>query len=288
MVRILTDSGCDLPKPLLEQLGVIVVPLFVTFEDGQVVRDGVDLTGDDFYARMQSCKKLPTTSQPSPEAFIAPFAEAQKAGDEVVAVLISAQLSGTYQCSKIAADLLEFEGVHLVDSENLCLALGLLVQLAARLAAAGKPAAEIAALLDEAKKHLQVFAVIDNLEYLRKGGRLPTSAAIAGGLLGIKPLITVQEGKVALAGKARGLPGAYLTLFKKIDAAGGICAEAGYHAIYTLSRREVEPITRYLTQNLGLAAPQIARVGCAIGVHVGPGAFGFAFFDAALPPHCLG
>ncbi len=282
MVRILTDSSCDLPQHITQALGVTVIPLYVTFEDGTVVRDGVDIDGDTFYARMQSCKKLPTTSQPSPEDFIAAFQDAKKAGDEVVAILVSAKLSGTYQSAQIAADITDFSHLHLVDSEHLCLTLGLLVQYAASLAAQGMSAAEMVTELERAKKHLHVYAVVDSLEYLRKGGRLPASAAIAGGLLGIKPIITLQDGKVQLGGKARGLPGAYLKLFEKIDADGGICTHQPYHVIYTLSKSEIEPIHRYYTRNLKIAPPTISRVGSVIGVHVGPGAFGIAYFDDAL------
>lgn len=282
MIRILTDSGCDLPKEVVHALDITVVPLQITFEDGTTSQDGVGLSGDEFYDHMQTCKKLPTTSQPSPEAFMKHFFAAKEAGDEVVAVLVSAQLSGTYQCAQLAANILEFEDVHFVDSESLCLAQGLLVQLAARLRDEGHSAAEIATTLDLAKKHLHIFAVVDNLEYLRKGGRLPASAAIAGGLLGIKPLVTTIDGKVTLGGKARGLPGAYMALFKKVESLGGLCPNEPYYAAYTLAPREIEPIQRYFTQNLKLPAPSIARVGSVIGTHVGPGAFGFAFFDAGL------
>ncbi len=280
MIRILTDSGCDLPKEVVHALNIIVVPLQITFEDGSTAPDGVALSGDEFYAHMQNCKKLPTTSQPSPEAFMKHFFEAKQAGDEVISIHVSAQLSGTFQCAQLAANILEFEDVHFVDSESLCLAQGLLVQLAARLRDEGRSAAEIAATLDLAKKHLHIFAVVDNLEYLRKGGRLPASAAIAGGLLGIKPIVTTIDGKVTLGGKARGLPGAYVALFKKIESLGGLCPNEPYYAAYTLATREVEPITRYFTLSLKQPAPNIARVGSVIGTHVGPGAFGFAFFDA--------
>ncbi len=282
MVRILTDSGCDLPKSLTDALGIIVIPLNITFEDGATTRDGLGIDGDAFYAHMESCKKLPTTSQPSPELFMEAFIDAQKAGDEVVAVLLSSHLSGTYQCAKLAATLTVFEQLYLIDSENLCLALGLLVEMAARLRDEGKSALEIATALEHAKNHLHIFAVVDSLDYLRKGGRLPASAAIAGSLFGIKPLVTVTDGKVTLCGKARGLPGAYVALFKKIEEAGGICTAEPYYAAYTRSPHELDPIRRYFAQNLQIEAPRTARIGSVIGTHVGPGAFGFAFFDNLL------
>ena len=130
--------------------------------------------------------------------------------------------------------------------------------------------------------HLHLVAAIDDLKYLRKGGRLPAAVAVAGGMLGIKPLITIKEGKVAMAGKARGLPGAYVALFKKIEELGGVNPRFPSLAGYTISTREVNPIQTYLVDNLGLSEPLVRQIGCVIGTHAGPGAFGLAFFDNGL------
>ena len=213
MIRILTDSASDILPAEAAQLGVDVIPLNVTLEDGTVIRDGVDLTPSEYYEHMAGCKKLPTTSQPSPELFEKFYAEAAAAGDEVVGIFLSHELSGTYQCAKLAADLANVDNVLFVDSTNVCLGEGLLVRMAAHLRDEGRSAIQIAATLEHAKEHLHLVAAIDDLKYLRKGGRLPAAVAVAGGMLGIKPLITIKEGKVAMAGKARGLPGAYVALF---------------------------------------------------------------------------
>ena len=131
-------------------------------------------------------------------------------------------------------------------------------------------------------EHLHLVAAIDDLKYLRKGGRLPAAVAVAGGMLGIKPLITIKEGKVAMAGKARGLPGASVALFKKIEELGGVNPRFPSLAGYTISPREVNPIQTYLVDNLGLPEPLVRQIGCVIGTHAGPGAFGLAFFDNGL------
>ena len=254
MIRILTDSASDILPAEAAQLGVDVIPLNVTLEDGTVIRDGVDLTPSEYYEHMAGCKKLPTTSQPSPELFEKFYAEAAAAGDEVVGIFLSHELSGTYQCAKLAA--------HLRDE--------------------GRSAVQIAATLEHAKEHLHLVAAIDDLKYLRKGGRLPAAVAVAGGMLGIKPLITIKEGKVAMAGKARGLPGAYVALFKKIEELGGVNPRFPSLAGYTISTREVNPIQTYLVDNLGLSEPLVRQIGCVIGTHAGPGAFGLAFFDNGL------
>ena len=282
MLRILTDSASDILPAEAVQLGVDVIPLNVTLEDGTVIQDGVDLTPSEYYEHMAGCKKLPTTSQPSPELFEKFYAEAAAAGDEVVGIFLSHELSGTYQCAKLAADLANVDNVLFVDSTNVCLGEGLLVRLAAHLRDEGKSAVQIAATLEHAKEHLHLVAAIDDLKYLRKGGRLPAAVAVAGGMLGIKPLITIKEGKVAMAGKARGLPGAYVVLFKKIEELGGVNPRFPSLAGYTISTREVNPIQTYLVDNLGLPEPLVRQIGCVIGTHAGPGAFGLAFFDNGL------
>ena len=282
MIRILTDSASDILPAEAEQLGVTVIPLNVTLEDGTVLRDGIDKTPSEYYALLKECHKLPTTSQPSPELFERFYQDAAAAGDEVLGIFLSHELSGTWQCARLAADLVNVDNVLFVDSANVCLGEGLLVRLAVQLRAAGKTLVQIATDLEHAKEHLHLVAAIDDLKYLRKGGRLPAAVAVAGGMLGIKPLITIKEGKVAMAGKARGLPGAYVALFKKIDELGGVHPDFEAVAGYSSSLREVQPIENYFRDNLHMDAPLVQQIGCVIGTHAGPGAFGLAFFDKGL------
>lgn len=282
MIRILTDSASDILPAEAEQLGVTVIPLNVTLEDGTVLRDGVDMTPSAYYEILAGCRKLPTTSQPSPELFENFFLEAAAAGDEVIGIFLSHALSGTYQCAKLAADMANVDNVLFVDIGHVCLSEALLVRLAVQLRDSGKTAGQIAAILEHAKEHLHLVAAIDDLKYLRKGGRLPAAVAVAGGMLGIKPLITIQDGKVAMAGKARGLPGAYVALFKKVEEMGGINPAFPALAGYTVSPREVTPIQTYLRDNLQQEDLLVRQIGCVIGTHAGPGAFGIAFFDKAL------
>ena len=282
MIRILTDSASDILPAEAQELGVTVIPLNVTLEDGTVLKDGVDMTPTEYYGIMARCRRLPTTSQPSPELFERFFTEAAAAGDEVIGIFLSHELSGTYQCAKLAADMANVDNVLFVDSENVCLSEALLVRLAVQLRDAEKTAGQIVAILEHAKEHLHLVAVIDDLKYLRKGGRLPAAVAVAGGMLGIKPLITIKEGKVAMAGKARGLPGAYVTLFKKVEELGGVNAALPSLAGYTVAPREIYPIQTWLTDNQNLPEALVRQIGCVIGTHAGPGAFGLAFFDKEL------
>lgn len=284
MIRILTDSTADILPAEAARLQVELVPLQVRFENGEVCRDGLDLTPDEFYARLVKCDKLPTTSQPSPQDFLDHFEEAQAAGDDVVAILISGQLSGTYQSARIAAQTCGYDRIHLVDSMNATLGEQLLVRLAVKMRDEGASAAEIAAELEHRRMDVRLVAVVDDLKYFRKGGRLTGAQALAGSLLGVKPVVAVRDGKVELAGKARGMPGAYVALFKLVESEGGIDDAMPCMIGYTAHRKAAEPIHRYITTNLGLEAPLCRHIGTVIGTHAGPGAGGVAFFAKHTQP----
>ena len=278
MVRILTDSAADFSEELARQLNVEVLPLGVTFEDGMAYRDRVDLQPEEFYEKLAACEKLPKTSQPNLGDVLTAFENARDAGDEMVAIFISSQLSGTYQSACMAADTVEYPGIHVVDSLNAAMGQHLLVRLAVRLRDEGFSATQIAARLDREKHRVCQLAIVDSLKYLHKGGRLPATVAVAGNLLGIKPVIILKDGKVKLAGKGRGLPGAYVSLFKLIDSEGGIDPDSGMVIGYTQNPRGAEPIQQYLTGNLKLPAASLCHVGPAIGTHTGPRCAGIAFF----------
>lgn len=278
MIRILTDSTVDLLPEDVSALGVRVVPLAVHFGD-EHYEDGVDLGHEQFYEMLEQSHKLPTTSQPSPERFITEFERARNDGDDLICILLSSTLSGTFQSAQIAAEEVGYDRIFLVDSRTVSLAAQLLVRRAAARVAEGWSAEDIVDDLVSAREHLHIFAIVDTLKYLHKGGRLPTAAAIAGGLLGIKPVIGVQNGKVGLADKARGLPGAYVAIFKQIQKAGGVDETWPVMVGYTGKRHGVEPFMRYATQNLGLNEPLVRPIGAVVGTHAGPGAAGIAFFS---------
>lgn len=278
MIRILTDSTVDLLPEDVSALGVRVVPLAVRFGD-EHYEDGVDLGHEQFYEMLEQSHKLPTTSQPSPERFITEFERARDDGDDLICILLSSTLSGTFQSAQIAAEEVGYDRIFLVDSHTVSLAAQLLVRRAAARVAEGWSAEDIVDDLVSAREHLHIFAIVDTLKYLHKGGRLPAAAAIAGGLLGIKPVIGVQNGKVGLADKARGLPGAYVAIFKQIQKAGGVDETWPVMVGYTGKRHGVEPFMRYATQNLGLNEPLVRPIGAVVGTHAGPGAAGIAFFS---------
>ena len=177
MLRVLTDSTADLPAALAQRMQVEIIPLQVTFENCETYRDGLDLSPDEFYERLSECHKLPSTSQPSPEAFEKAFQDAKDAGDEVIAILLSSKISGTYQSAQIAASLVDHDKIYLIDGLSATLGNQLLVRLAVELRDEGRPAGEIVSILEEEKHKVRLLAVVDDLKYFRKGGRL--SGAVA-------------------------------------------------------------------------------------------------------------
>ena len=285
MIRILTDSSADFTPSEAAHLNLEVVPLSVTFEDGSVYRDGLDLTPEEFYTRLAACNKLPTTSQPSPDCFLPHFEEAKAAGDVTIAILLSSELSGTIQSAQIAAQAAEYHDLLVVDSRNATLGLKMLVQMALDLRDQGASPAQIINALEDALDRLRLLAVVDDLKYFRKGGRLPAAAAFAGAVMGIKPVVTLLDGKVSLAGKARGLPGAYVALFKLMEEQGGLDPEMPYMVGYTGHRKGAEPIQQYLVNHMQIpAAPTPTHIGTVVGTHAGPGAAGIAFFAKRTDP----
>lgn len=282
MIRILTDSAADLTAGEAAAIpGLHIVPLNVLFEDGKTIRDGIDMTRADFYDRLQKADKLPRTSQPSPEAFMEVFEEAKAAGDEVVVILISSKLSGTFQCAKMAAEECEFNDAYFVDSDTASPGEYILIREAVRLRDEGVSAAEIAAALDLLKKRIRILAVVDSLKHLHKGGRLPAAVALVGGALGIKPVLSVYDGAVHLADKARGRPGAYVALFKQMDKMGGVDTRYDFVMVYSSDKQVLGPIQHYVRNNLKLEGGHLSQIGSVIGTHIGPSAAGIAF---VIPP----
>ena len=203
-VQIIVDSTADFSAKEIEKRQITCIPMTVTFGNEQYI-DGVDLTKEEFFVKLTNEKEFPKTSQPSPAKFADCFEEAKENGDDVVAILVSGALSGTVQSATIAKDIAEHDGVYIVDSKSATLGIRLLVDRAVRMRDQGKSAKEIAEALDELKARVRLFAGLDTLEYLRKGGRIGKVTATAGMLLQIKPILTfAKDGQLTSVAKVRG------------------------------------------------------------------------------------
>lgn len=276
-VRLIVDSTCDLLPSLKEK--VTTVPLYIQFGDEQFL-DGVTINHKRFYEKLIECDVLPTTSQPSPEAFAEVFRQVQAAGEQAVVLTISSKLSGTYQSASIAAA--DFPGtIHLVDSGTAAIGTGILAQYAIRCMESGMSAMELARELDTKKEKITIIALVDTLEYLHKGGRVSKAIAIAGGLISLKPVLSVEGGEIAMIGKARGSKQGNHLLVQKITECGGVDftmpVMLGYTGLSDVLLQKYIDDSRRLWEPLG-KRPDFTVVGSVVGTHAGPGAVAAAFF----------
>ena len=274
--RIIVDSTADLMPGYKQR--VHIVPLTVNFGTKEYI-DGVTIDHKTFYEKLIESDELPTTSQSTPDAFMKEFDEAKEAGEAAVVITLASKFSGTYQSATIAAE--DYENIYIVDSSSAAMGSGILVELAFRLLDEGKSAKEIAATLEEEKKKIVVVALIDTLEYLKKGGRISKTVAFAGGLLNIKPVLSVIDGEINMLGKARGSKMGNNLLVEEIDKAGGIDFSKpvllGYSGISdSLLLKYIED-SRHIWEG-NLDEVRYTTVGSVIGTHAGPGAVVVAFF----------
>ena len=276
-VRIITDSASDILAPHRPE--ITVLPMTITFGSEQFL-DGIDLTHHQFYERLIEGEDLPTTSQISPAQFEDAFRQAAEAGEEVVAVVLSSRLSGTWQNACIAAE--EFPGrVFVVDSKNATIGERILVERAVQLMDQGLDAGDIAARLEKEKKEVCLVALLDTLEYVKRGGRVPASVALVGGLLSIKPVVGVKDGEVVVLGKARGSKNGNNLLVQDIQKAGGVDFSRPYKLGY--AGLDDSLLQKYIADSQSLWAGHVdelplSTVGGTIGTHVGPGSIAVAFF----------
>ena len=274
-VKIIVDSTVDM-SPAAKARVSAVVPLTVRFGDAEY-KDGATITARDFYEMMADHEELPTSSQPTPAAFADAFAEATADGSEAVVITISSGLSGTFQGASIAAG--DFDGKVLVcDSRSAAVGAGVLAEYALELADKGLSAQEILEELNEAKKQVRIFFMVDTLEYLKKGGRLPAAVAVVGGLLNIKPILYIDEsGVIKLLSSARGLKKAFAALTENAAKEGPDLTKP---SLFGYTGTNDENLVKYKAEYSGFwsADTRESIVGAAIGVHVGPGAIAVTFF----------
>ncbi|NCB52568.1 MAG: DegV family protein [Clostridia bacterium] len=276
-VKIITDSGSDILGT--EMKNITVMPLKVTF-DNEDYLDGVTLSHNQFYEKLIESDVIPKTSQVSPYEFETAFREVAEAGDTAVVITLSKKLSGTWQSAMIAAK--DFENsVLIVDSESVSLGEYVLVMYAARLRDAGLSAAEIVEILEEKKKNVCVMALLETLEYLKKGGRIGAAAAFAGGLLSIRPVVSAEDGEIVVLGKARGSKKGNNLLVQIIEQKNGIDFDMPLMLGYTGLSDAV--LQKYIADSEKLWAGNldtlpITSIGGTIGTYAGPGAVAVAFF----------
>ena len=276
-VRIIIDSTVDIDPKLKNRF--TIVPLTVHFGDEEYL-DGITINHKQFYEKLIESNILPTTSQAPPIAFAEVFEQVAAAGDTAVVITIASQLSGTFQSALVAAQ--DYEGtIFVVDSRTAAIGSGILAELALNLARGGASAAEIFDKLLVIRDRICLVALLDTLEYLKKGGRISKTAAFAGNLLSIKPVITIKDGVIHTLGKARGSKQGNNLLITEIQNAGGVDFDLPLLLGYTGLSDAM--LNKYIEDSAGIWQGNVdelatTAIGSVIGTHAGPGAVAVAFF----------
>ncbi|MBQ6626914.1 MAG: DegV family protein [Ruminococcus sp.] len=275
-VKIIIDSTTDLIESVKEK--VEIVPLTIRFDDEEFI-DGVTIDHKMFYEKLIESDTIPTTSQATPSAFIPVFDKVKENGDSAVVINLSSKLSGTYQSACLAAA--DYDNIYVVDSSSVAIGAGILVEYALSLVEEGLSAEEIAKKIEEKKNDVIIVAMLDTLEYLKKGGRISAAVAFAGGVLNIKPVVSLENGEIKMLGKARGSKQGNNLLVQEIEKAGGVDFNMplllGYTGLSDIL------LKKYVEDSSALWAHAKSElnssvIGSTIGTHVGPGAVAVAFF----------
>ena len=267
-IRIITDSTCDISIKKADEMGVEIVPLKVTI-DGRTYLDKFELTNEEFYEKMAKAEEIPVTTLAAPHDFINIFNQYPE--DDIVCITVSSKLSGTYQSAVIAKAETERDNVYLVDSCNVTIGAAILVENAVKMAENGVSAADIAAKLNEIAPKIELYAVVDTLKYLVRGGRLGKASGAIGTVLGIKPVLRVRDGNIESVGKERGMAKAMAKM--KALVMESDYADNGYGITYGHSNNE-EGMNSFI--ELMNTDGNRYSIGSVVGTHVGPGAVGVA------------
>lgn len=274
--RIIIDSTSDLTPEIKER--VHIVPLTVHFGDEEFI-DGVTIDHKRFYEKLIETDLHPSTSQAAPAAFEEEYEKAKLSGESAVVITLSSKFSGTYQSAVIAAA--DYENIYVVDSTSVTIGASILVELALKLADQGLEAAKIAEQLEKEKGRIVLVALVDTLEYLKRGGRISKMTAAVGTVLNIKPVLSVTDGEIHMLGTARGSRMGNNLLVQEIQKAGGVDFSKpvllGYSGLSNALLLKYIEDSRQIWEE-GLSKVRYTTVGSVIGTHAGPGAIAVAFF----------
>ena len=277
MVRIITDSAADFEPKEYEQLNVTCIPLRVMLGETEYM-ETVDLNKDQFFELLASTGASPQTAQPSPQCLMDIFEDAKKTDDEAVYISLSSALSGTYQSAVMTCEEAESDACFVVDSKNATGGQRLLVEYAVRLRDEGKTAAQIVEAVEAIRDKIVLYACIDTLEYLYRGGRISHTVYKLGTMAQVKPVIRVtEEGAIEVPAKAMGMRKGMDILCKRLDQQKP-SAEHNLYVMYTADRTIGQTLAKKLL-DMGYEIPEerIIQVGAGIGSHIGPNACGVVY-----------
>lgn len=276
-IKIIVDSTSDIPLELIEKHGIEVVPLTVNFED-KCYLDKIEITSQEFFKKLAESEKLPTTSQASPGIFVEAFEKTLAEGNEVLGIFISTKFSGTCESARMAKDIIGSDKIHIIDSQTACLGACLLILEAVKLVNKGLEIGEIVEKLEEMKSKVSIYAGVDTLKYLEKGGRLSKGAATVGTLLNIKPILKVKNSNIESIDKVRGKNKILKWIEDFVD--NNVNAENRTIAIYHSVNEELAiNLKNTLIEKYNAKDIFIGEIGSVIGTHVGPNAIAIGYIE---------
>ena len=274
-IKIITDSTCDLNKEIIDKYDIEVLPLLVNI-DNKTYKDGEDITLQEYLEKIKTSKEFPTTTQVNPHRFHECYKKYLDEGYKIVSIHLSSKMSGTYQSSCMAKDMLQTEDIITIDSYNVTSGLGILVLKACKLKEEGYNIFEIEEKIKEIIPHVKSAIAFDSLENLVKGGRLSKTAGAIGGILGIKLILTIKDGEMAVIDKVRGTQKSIRTILKHLDKTG---VKSGETSIL-LQANDKNVIDSLRTQMSQREMDFIeCEVGCVVGTHSGEGACGIFYIE---------
>lgn len=274
-IKIITDSTSDIEMSHSQELGIDILPLTVHFGDEEF-RDGIDITKKEFYSRLRDSASSPTTSQVTPQSFEQLFRTYTEEGHDIIVITIASKLSGALQSAFIAKTSVGNPSIHLVDSETTTMGLAWLVHQAITMRDRGLSAGDIVKQIEVLKKKVVIYAMIENLEYLKKGGRLSTVSATIGTLLKLKPIIQIKNGVVSIAQKTRGNVKAYKWMLDKALEEQIDITKPVYFG-HTDALDKLGPFGKTAKEKLKTADTKSFEIGITVGTHGGPGCIGVCF-----------
>ena len=272
-LAIVTDSVSDISPKIAKELDIKVVPLTVIFGTEQFL-DGIELSNAEFFKKLETNPNHPSTSQPSPEAFVKTYEKLLKEGYEILSVHVSAKLSGTINSAEQAIKTIDTNKIKIIDTGSASMAQGLVAMSAARAAKNAKSLDELAAIAESTAKKTTVFVAMDTMEFLKRGGRIGKARAMLGSILNIKPIITTNDGEIVPHSRARTIKKAISSMINDMGEKDQIIEVAVLHSTTPDLAKDV--MTQINAQNLNNAGT-ITEIGPVVGTHAGPGCLAIAF-----------
>jgi DegV family protein with EDD domain len=275
-VALVTDSTAYIPKDLLEKYQISVAPQVLIWGE-ETFLDGVDILPEEFYSRLSKAKTMPTTSQASANSFKEIYERLLSQGYEVLAVLISAELSGTIASAYQALELFPGASVEIVDSKTAAMAMGFQVLMAARAAAKGASLAECKAAAEEARNHTGVLFAVDTLEFLHRGGRIGGGARLLGTALNLKPILEICDGHVEAVERIRTRRKSITRLIELVEARIGGRKPIHLATLHANAPEEAQLLLNLARERIDAEESIFSEVSPVVGNHAGPGTVGLAF-----------